>query len=303
MSGGFLRSMEMHQIRYVLAVDRQRNFTRAAEHSNITQPALTRAVRKLEAEVGGRLFSRRPGHIELTELGRVLLPHFNKIDDQVMAALADARNIVAKRKQRLRIALMRTIIAPQVQSVIEELARSYPNLEIDLTEHKPDCLLAALINEDVDVALMALPAYPEHINALPIYAEAYVLAVPQEHRFAKLESVSLSQLNGESFIERVDCEYDDHLEAALRVRPSELVVRYQSEREDVVQAMISAGLGLTILPATFPVAHGVVRRALVDPEMSRTVSLVTGRNRVPSIAVREFQRIVIEHSRDRSPRR
>ena len=78
--------MEMHQIRYFLAVERERNFSRAADHCNITQPALTRAIQKLEEEVGGPLFDRRPGRIELTELGRTLLPRLQNAIREVFRA-------------------------------------------------------------------------------------------------------------------------------------------------------------------------------------------------------------------------
>ena len=101
--------MELHQIRYFLAVEREQNFTRAAQLCNITQPALTRAIQKLEAETGGKLFHRRHGRAELTELGRAMSPRLEAVIRDVSHAREEALAFIRQRKQRLRLGIMCTV--------------------------------------------------------------------------------------------------------------------------------------------------------------------------------------------------
>src|SRR5690349_15848390 len=103
------RRMELHEIRYFLAVCETRNFTRAAEACNVTQPALTRAIQKLEAELGGLLFTRERSNTHLTELGRVLLPHLQEVATRTEVARQSARRFLRLEEAQLRIGIMCTI--------------------------------------------------------------------------------------------------------------------------------------------------------------------------------------------------
>lgn len=287
--------MEMHEIRYFLAVHRFRNFTRAAESCHITQPALTRAIQKLEDEVGGKLFTRRPGRAQLTELGRTLLPHFETIDSGVNSARTQAQVLISQRKQRLRLGIMCTLSPDRLIGLIKHLVDAVPNLEIQLTEAKGAELISALINDEIDIGLVGMPKYPVDFEALPLYTERYMLAIPASHRFAKAKSVALAELEGEDYIERLNCEFDDHYQSAYGEWPIDLNMRFQSEREDWVQAMIAAGLGIAILPEAFPMKPGTARCALLSPEVRRTISVVNCRHRQQPHAAREFLRAVKSH--------
>lgn len=280
--------MEMHQIRYFLAVERERNFSRAAEHCNITQPALTRAIQKLEDEVGGKVFDRRPGRVELTELGRALLPKLQSAFRAVADAGRQARELARSRQNRLRLGVMCTIGPDQLVGVIEHLHSSIPDLEFQLMEDKGSAVVDALLKDEIDAALVGLPHYPEQFDSTPLYTERYVLAVPAAHRFATSNAVPLNELQGEDYIERLNCEFDDFYEAHHGVWPIELNSRYQSEREDWVQAMIRAGLGIAILPESMPLLPGVAMTTLITPEIQRTISIVTMRERPLPPAARAF---------------
>ena len=112
--------MEMHQVRYFLAVARTLNFTRAAEECNVAQPSLTRAIRQLEGELGGDLFRRERPHAQLTELGQRMLPLLKQCYDSAMSARALASAIKKGEVGSLRLALSTTIdpslVTPHVVS-------------------------------------------------------------------------------------------------------------------------------------------------------------------------------------------
>lgn len=277
--------MEMHQIRYFLAVERERNFSRAAEQCNITQPALTRAIQKLEDEVGGLLFDRQPGRIELTELGRTVLPRLQKAFQEVAEARSDASQLIRDKKQRLRLGVMCTMGPDRIIGLIDNLGTKFNQLEFELTEAKGHDVVKLLLADEIDIGLIGLPQYSDALESFPLFTERYVLAVPARHKFAKNNTVSLSELDGENYIERLNCEFDDFFESAYGAWPISLNLRYRSEREDWVQAMIKAGMGLAILPESFPLVAGIATSTLIAPEIKRTISAVTVRNRpLPPIA-------------------
>ena len=122
-----------------------------------------------------------------------------------------------------------------------------------------------------------------------------MLALPAAHRFAMANSVRLRDLDGENYVERLNCEFDDYFQANHGEWPIHLNVRYQSTREDWIQAMICAGLGFAILPETFPLLPGIARTHLVEPEVCRTISIATLRDRENSPVARAFVQIVRAH--------
>ena len=284
--------MELHQIRYFLAVERLRNFSRAAEACNITQPALTRAIQKLEIEVGGKLFLRRPGNIELTALGRAVLPRLQHAFQEIVETRADAIDLSRHRGARLRLGVMCTIGPGALAGVIARLKAAEPALDLTLTETKGTSIVAALLNDEVDIALVGLPRYPDTLDATPLFDESYVVAIPPGHRFESSNAVALADLDGENYIERINCEFDDHFEFTHGEWPIELNVRYRSEREDWVQAMVLAGVGIAILPQSLPLMRGVSSARLIAPEVSRTISLASAHGRPLPHAASKLRDIV-----------
>jgi DNA-binding transcriptional LysR family regulator len=120
--------METHEIRYFLAMVRELNFTRAADACGVTQPALTRAIQKLEAELGGALFLRRPGQIELTRLAREVLPRLEAIERGMMDVHAQAAAVARSQQHSIRLGVMCTVGPAQIVSVIERLRQQMPEL-------------------------------------------------------------------------------------------------------------------------------------------------------------------------------
>lgn len=282
--------MEIHQIKYVLAVVREGNFSRAAEACNVSQPSITRAIRKLEGELGGLLFNRRPGAIELTQLGRSILPRLESVYDGLLATLSEAAELSSQKKQRLRIGLMCTLGPERLIAIIDQMAKRLPDVELTLEEGKAHAVVERLIADHFDVAIACLPRFPEEIAPTPLYAEKYAVALPQGHRFEAMVEVPFSELIGEHYLERLNCEFDDYYAAHFGDQPFSLRTRFSSEREDWVQALIQTGYGIAIVPEFLPVAQGVVTRPLTDPQMIRVVSLLTVRGRPYGSAVDSFVR-------------
>jgi DNA-binding transcriptional LysR family regulator len=284
--------MEIHQIRYFLAVERLRNFTHAAAACNVTQPALTRAIRKLESEVGGLVFYRRQGKIEPTELGRTLLPHLQSIYEGVRGALSQAAQVAKSKKQRLRLGLMCTLGPARLLVLINTLAKRVPDLEVYIEEGKANDVIEQLIADEIDVAIACHPRLPAEVRAMDLFQECYCVAFAPNHRFAEMNEVALNELIGEDYLERLNCEFDDYYAAHFGDQPFELNVRYSSAREDWVQAMIVAGLGVSIVPENLPMDSRILLRPLTEPRMERRISVLTVRGRPFSPVAEAFKQTI-----------
>lgn len=288
--------MEMHQIRYFLAVSESLNFTRAAEACHVSQPSLTRAIQKLEEELGGPLFRRERGDTGLTDLGRLMKPYLEQTVGTAETARREAHKFRKLERAPLTLGVMCTIGPARLVPLINRLATRVPGLELKLHEEDGRSIVKALQEGKVDVAIVGLPAYPDRVHAEPLYRERYVVAYPPGHRFDAMNAVRIADMEGEDYLSRVNCEYEDFFKQETTHKWTvPLNVRYQSEREDWIQAMILAGMGCAFMPEFMPMFPALRTRILIDPEIWREVSLITARGRRFSPALDLLVRMAKTH--------
>ncbi|MGE5505126.1 MAG: LysR family transcriptional regulator [Actinomycetota bacterium] len=288
--------MELHQVRYFLALADCLNFTRAAEGCGVTQPALTKAIRKLEDEVGGQLFRRERGLTHLTDLGALLRPHFDAIMQASELARLEAAGWRRLDKAPVRLGVMCTIGPMRMVPFFRRLRREVPALEMAVTDAPGADLVRRLMEGDLDVAFIGLPSLPERLDRRPLYRERFTVAFAAGHRFEAMDVVPLAELDTENYLNRVNCEYPDHFAALGIPDPSANArVCYASEREDWIQAMILAGLGCAVMPEFLPMLPGIATRPLVEPEISREICLVTVAGRQFSPALKAFVGLARRH--------
>ncbi len=280
--------MEMRQIRYFLAVCECLNFTKAAEHCNVSQPSLTRAIQKLEEEFGGQLLRRERARTHLTDLGRLMRPHLERLLAASKAARSEAENFQSLETAPLRLGVMCTLGSAYLVSFFERLHRAIPAAEMQLCDASGSELIEDLMAGELDVAFIGMPGYPERMNAQPLYTERYVISFPKGHRFERMNAVPLREMEGETYLLRANCGLATHFEEFAGFPwPYNMTIPYKSEREDWIQCMIAAGMGCAFMPETMPVLPGICRRILIEPEIERTTSLVTvaGRRYSPALKV------------------
>ncbi len=286
--------MEMHQIRYFLAVCETLNFTRAAERCHVTQPALTRAIQKLEEELGGLLFRRERAATHLTDLGMLMRPHLERILDRSEAARTTASSFLRLEDAPLNVGVMCTIGPMRFVEFLNRFHQANPGIDLTLHEGIPKQLTERLLEGEIDVAVMAQPEpFGERFDVKKLYGEHFAVGFAAGHRFEKMNAVPLKALEGESYLSRLNCEYRDHIR---NLRESQqIAIRYvfRSEREDWIQVMAASGLGFCVIPQYMPTTPGLLTRPIVEPEIARAVSLVTvgGRRFSPATAtfVRELR--------------
>ncbi len=286
----------MQQIRYFLAVAETRNFTRAAEQCNVSQPALTRAIKALEAELGAPLVNREHRNTHLTELGRLMEPYLRTIYDQSLSAKSAAGEFMALGKASLKIGVMCTIGPALVSEFVAGFARDFSDIDIEVRPLPLAALRESLSSGALEVALLAFPGpVDEHLHTQPLFSERFVVTTPNDHRFAERKLVSCRELHGETYINRAHCEYFDAVSDAFAARAISMRQTFSSECDEWVLAMIKAGLGIGFFPEFSVVNKSVAMTPIADPAFARTVRLATVRGRPHSPAVGAFVRAARLH--------
>ena len=280
--------MEMHQVRYFLAVSETLNFTCAAKNCSVSQPALTKAIKKLEEELGGPLFRRERNQTHLTDLGRLMVPHLEQTANSVFAAKEQASKLQNMDEAPLRLGVMCTIGPNRLLGFLGELREMLPQLELTLCEAPGHELIGDMLSGEIDLALIGLPNLPDRFSTNVLFEERYMVAFAPGHRFEKMNAVTLCSLQGEDYLARSNCEFSEHL-ATTQILPNENVnVVYKSERADWIQGLVSAGHGCTVLPEYLVMAPGIVTRPLIEPALTREIRLASIIGRRFSPATRAF---------------
>jgi len=279
--------MEMHQVRYFLALCEELNFTRAAERCHVAQPSLTRAIQALEEEMGGALFHRERANTHLSELGRTLKPYLEQVYSRAEQARREAREFIRLQKTPLRLGLMCTIAPTLLLDLVAAVRMRHPGIELQLIDEPAPTLQARLIPGSLRVAISALPLLAEDtlLQQMRPYREQFQSVIEPPHRLAALNAIRVKDLNGEHYLARVNCEMGPAADAIFDAQGIGGPTVYQSERDDWILAMAAAGLGYAFMPSLCVDHPGVVARALIDPEIWREVALVTVRGRPHSPGV------------------
>ena len=288
--------MEMHQVRYFLAIAEELNFTRAAETCNVSQSTMTRAIRLLEQELGGMLLSRERNQSQLTELGRMVLPYMQQIWSQATEAKRKAEAYGRSERAALKLGIMCTVAPSALLTLIRSMRANHPTIELHITDATSTALEEKLVAGEVEVAIMA-QAEPtaERFHHLSLYREPFVIAVAKDNPLARQDVISVRDLEGCDYLDRINCEFASFASRVFEAQGIKDRTICSSDRDDWILTMAAAGLGYAFIPEQCAAHPDVVTRRLVEPEIWRDVCLVTVRGRPYSIPlgalVREAARL------------
>ncbi|MBI1170968.1 LysR family transcriptional regulator [bacterium] len=269
--------MEMHQIKYFLAVTRTLNFTRAADQCNVTQPSLTRAIQKLEDEFGGLLFNRERSLTHLTELGRMVLPHLEQTYEAAEAAASLASSLGRAEVTPLVIGIARGLQSRALGEVLAAVARALPGLTLDLRNGTSEHLIEAALKGGIDLLLIALPeTLHERLETWPLYQQRYEMATWADDGAPR---PAAAEAAGRIWL---DCA--DDATALWRAVAGRLGLapefRHRVAGPDLAPDLVALRLGHAILPEGTQ-APGLRMVGFRDLELCQTIGLaaVAGRRR------------------------
>jgi DNA-binding transcriptional LysR family regulator len=285
--------MELHQVRYYLAVCRTLNFTRAAEECHVTQPALSRAVQQLEAELGGELFRRERNLTHVTDLGRIVHTALTQCYESSINAKALAQSFHKGGHAPLHLALARTIDMEQVSPLLGEVSNAFPDIEINIFRGPPHEMAEKMKSGDVELAVAEpLGDNWERFEAKQLYEEQFGLLMSRKHRLAQRNGIELKDLAQEKLLCRPHCSLTDMLVTKLRDLGAQDLARHEVPLIEDMAGMVRANLGVGIWPMSRAIAGDVALNRIHGVDMKAWISLYTVFGRRLSTAAATFIRLL-----------
>jgi LysR family hydrogen peroxide-inducible transcriptional activator len=248
--------MTLTELRYIVAVARERHFGRAAESCFVSQPTLSVAVKKLEDELGVALFERGPGEVAPTPVGQRIIEQAQRVLEQAQDIKEIAKQGKDPLQGSLRIGVIYTIAPYLLPGIVRLLHKRAPQMPLLLQENYTHRLRELLKQGDIDAAILALPFAEPGFVIEPMYDEPFVVAVPRNHPWAGRKSLKSAELRDENMVllGTGHCFRDQ----VLRVAPEldrfaagdGLQKTFEGSSLETIRQMVASGVGITILPAT-----------------------------------------------------
>jgi LysR family hydrogen peroxide-inducible transcriptional activator len=287
--------MELHQLRYFCAVAATGSFSRAAEQTHVSQPSLSQQIRKLEDELGARLFDRLGRSVRLTELGKAFLPRARAVLRELEAAKGD----VVERKDSaggpVVVGVIPTVAPYLLPPLLESFTKKFPESHLTVVEEITPVLLERLRAGTIDVAVLALPVRGHEFEATAILTEPLFAALPRKHALARRRTIALRDLRKEPFLLLRDghCFRDTAVAACDRARLNPQVV-FESGQFSSLLSLVGAGMGVSIVPKMAMEKSAACSFVKIsDAEANRTVGAVVLRGRSLSRAHAGFLGLLV----------
>jgi LysR family hydrogen peroxide-inducible transcriptional activator len=297
--------MEMHQLRYAVAVARSGNFSRAAEQCHVAQPSLSQQILKLEEELGERLFDRTKREARLTPHGEVFLRRAVRILEEVDAAKRDAEDAKQLLSGTVTIGVIPTIAPYLLPKATAAFMKRFPGVEIAVHEETTARLLKLLHGYEVDLAILSTPFEQKRLASRHLLTEELLIALPPGHPLAQKRSLQPRDLEEERLIvmQEGHCLGDQVLGFCARgnLRPG---ISFRSAQLETLQSLVHAGMGVSLVPEMATRrghAEMPVYRSLSGKKPARTVVAAWPKQRPPSRAAAEFLKLLQTPGKDPRP--
>jgi LysR family hydrogen peroxide-inducible transcriptional activator len=249
--------MTLTELRYIVAVARERHFGRAAEASHVSQPTLSVAIKKLEDELGVTIFERGSNEISVTPIGEQIVAQAARVLEQTGAIRELARQGKDPLSGPLRLGVIYTIGPYLLPDFMREMIANVPHMPLVLQENYTVRLIEMIKLGELDAAIMALPLPESGLAVQPLYDEPFVVAVPRDHPFAKRRSISAEQLKSETMLllGAGHCFRDQVLEVCPELsryspNPQGIQKTFEGSSLETIRHMVASGIGITVLPRT-----------------------------------------------------
>ncbi len=288
--------MEMHQLRYALAVGRTGNFSRASEQCHVSQPSLSQQILKLEDELGERLFERLKRGARPTPQGRLFLARAERILAEVDAAKRDVADARRELRGRLTVGVLPTIAPYLLPATLARFAAEHPAVEVVVQEETTPVLLRLTLAHEFDLMLASPPLINDRLEVKSLFSEELMLAVPAGHPLAEQRAPKVQDLETERFIVMKDghCLGDQVRQFCTRSGQG-MQVTFRSSQLETIRAMVGAGMGISLIPAMathVTCAGDPVYRRMAAPRPRREIAGAWAKIRGLGRAGKEFLRLV-----------
>lgn len=289
--------MDLREIKLFIDVADHMSFTKAAEHSYVSQPSLSKIVKKLEEELQVELFDRSTRHLRLTDAGKIVYQQGRK----ALAPLNEL-NILLDELRNLDTGEIKIGIPPLIGTLFfPDIARKfhakYPKVKLHLVELGAKRIATIVEDSQIDLGIIVLPADEEKFNVYPFITDEFVLFIYEEHPLSDRKSVSLRELKEEKFIIfSEDFTLHDYVIKACNDAGFEPTVSYESSQWDLIVELVSSKMGIALLPQSifYMQNHSNIKMIPIkEPTLLWKLGIITKKDAYHSFSLRQLLNILI----------
>ena len=288
---------ELQSLEQFVVLARTRNFTKAAAELNLSQSALSRAIQKLEEQLGSPLFDRKPREVMLTDLGELMMERAKailKLMDDTFAEIAEA-----SRRGRIRLGAIPTIAPYLLPSLLSSFAKKHPDISVMVQEDTTDMLIKSCSIGEIELAIVALPIIAKDLEVEALFSEQLQLVLPVGHPLAKQKTVKVEAVDQYPFVmlNEAHC-LAENIATFCRGQSIQPVTVERTSQLTTVQELVSLDHGVSIIPEMarkIDTSDQRVYRSFSGAKPTRTIALMWNPSRHRSEAVKAL----MEHVRSR----
>jgi|HigsolmetaAR203D_1030402.scaffolds.fasta_scaffold03482_5 LysR family hydrogen peroxide-inducible transcriptional activator len=290
--------MELNQLEYVVALEKYMSFSIASEEINISQSNLSYQIKKLEDELGVRIFTRTTRSVQLTPAGEEFVAFarrmLNEID-QIKARMLEYGNL---KRGSIRVGAIPIITPLGITPVIARFQRTYPGIHVQLIEENSDLLVRRMMNQEIDVAFITSPfESQQQFDFYPVINDRLVLIVSPDNPLAKRRKVKLAELANEKFlmIKQSSALRDELIQACIKegFRPN---IIFESTHSETLTGLVEEGIGVAFFAeraARYIAKSARIKIVNLDTNIRRVTGLAVAHHNTP-LSTNAFVRFVLE---------
>jgi LysR family hydrogen peroxide-inducible transcriptional activator len=293
--GSMRNELNFHLLEQFVALARTKNFTRAAEELSLSQSALSRAIQKLEEQLGQPLFERKPREVVLTDHGELLLErsqYILKLMEDTFAELSEAG-----RRGRIRLGAIPTIAPYFLPGLLSRFAKAHPDIAVIVQEDTTENLIKRCSHGEIDLAILALPVIAKYLEVEPLFDEELLLVLPVGHPLAASKAVAIDAVDGYPFVMLSEAHcLSDNIATFCRRKSVQPVTIERTSQLTTVQELVTLNHGVSIVPEMARKTDASDRRiyrSFSGEKPTRTVAMMWNSYRFQSKAVKTL----MEHLR------
>ncbi len=245
--------MTLTEMRYIVALARERHFGKAAESCHVSQPTLSVALKKVEGQLGAALFERAASDVRITALGERIVAQARRVLEEAVKLEEIAEASGDPMSGQLRVGIIYTIAPYLLPQLIPALSREAPKMPLFLKEDFTGNLIPALKAGELDVIVIALPFAEPGLVAQAVYNEPFRVVVPSVHPWAVRSDVLPDELDGQNLLllGQGNCFRDQVLESCPRLTaPDALEHSLEGSSLETIRYMVASGAGVAVMPST-----------------------------------------------------
>ena len=291
--------MEWQQLEYFQTIAHIQHMTRAAEILSISQPALSRSIARLEAELGVPLFERRGRSIILNRYGRLFLKRVTRIMKEFQEGKQEIKDLLDPEHGEVTLGFLHTLGSEVIPDLIGSFRTHFPKVSFQLNQNNSYSLLKQLELGEFDLCLVTPPGEKDEIQWIKLWSEELYVIVPHGHPLEKRESILLNEIGNESFVSvkkgNALRQITDQLCHDAGIVPR---IMFEGEELHTIAGFVASGLGVSLIPDMKDIDQIKISRIRVSwPKCERAIGIAWMEGRYLSSAAKQFKEFVIDYFR------